>query len=68
MLKDILKFSEVKNIKEKFSKGNFPSRLINSVVVQFNNSTYNNNERNEDDEIIIPPHLFKIPKKILFLQ
>ena len=59
---------EVKNIKEKFSKGNFPSRLINSVVVQFNNSTYNNNERNEDDEIIIPPHLFKIPKKILFLQ
>ena len=59
---------EVKNIKEKFSKGNFPLRLINSVVVQFNSSRYNNNERNEDHEIIIPPHLLKIPKKILFLQ
>ena len=45
---------EVKSIKEKFSKANFPLRFINSVVVQFSNSIYNNNERNEDDEMIIP--------------
>ena len=59
---------EVKNIKEKFSKANFPRRFINSVVAQFNNSTYNNNERNEEDEMITPPQLFEIPKKMLFLQ
>ena len=59
---------EVKNIKEKFSKANFPRRFINSVVAQFNNSTYNNNERNEEDEMIIPPQLFEVPKKMLFLQ
>ena len=29
---------------------------------------YNNKERNEEDEMIIPPQLFEIPKKILFLQ
>ena len=51
-----------------FSEANFPRRFINSVVVQFNNSTYNNNERNEEDEMIIPPQLFEIPKKMLFLQ
>ena len=59
---------KVKNIKEKFSKANFPLRFINSVVAQFNNSTYNNNERNEEDEMIIPLQLFEILKKILFLQ
>ena len=59
---------EVKNIKEKFSKANFPLRFINSVVAQFNNSTYNNNERNKEDEMIIPPQLFEIPKKMLFSQ
>ena len=59
---------EVKNIKEKFSKANFQLRFINSVVAQFNNSTYNNNERNKEDEMIIPPQLFEIPKKMLFSQ
>ena len=29
---------------------------------------YNNKERNEEDQMIIPPQLFEIPKKILFLQ
>ena len=29
---------------------------------------YNNKERNEEDEMIIPPQLFEIPKKNLFLQ
>ena len=29
---------------------------------------YNNKEINEEDEMIIPPQLFEIPKKILFLQ
>ena len=29
---------------------------------------YNNKERNEEDEMIIPPQLFEIPKKILFLE
>ena len=38
------------------------------VVAQFNNNTYNNNERNEEDKMIIPPQVFEIPKKILFLQ
>ena len=59
---------EVKNIKEKFSKANFPLRFINSVAAQFNNNMYNNKERNEEDEMIIPPQLFEISKKILFLQ
>ena len=59
---------EVKNIKEKFSKANFPQRFINSVVAQFNNSTYDNNERNEEDEMIIPPQLFEIAEKMLFLR
>ena len=59
---------EVKNIKGKFSKANFPLRFANSVVAQFKNTTYNNNERNEEDEMIIPPQLFEIPKKMLFLQ
>ena len=59
---------EVKNIEEKFSKANFPLTFINSVVAQFNNSTYNNNERNEEDEMIIPPQFFEIPMKILFLH
>ena len=59
---------EVKNIKEKFNKTNFPLRFINNVVAQFNKNIYNNKERNEDDEMIIPPQLFEIPKKIFFLQ
>ena len=59
---------EVKNIKEKFNKANFPLRFINNVVTQFNKNMYNNKERNEEDEMIIPPQLFEIPKKILFLQ
>ena len=29
---------------------------------------YNNKEINEEDEMIIPPQLSEIPKKILFLQ
>ena len=29
---------------------------------------YNNNETNREDEMIIPPQLFEIPKKILFSQ
>ena len=57
-----------KNIKQKFSKANFPLRFINSVPAQFNNNTYNNNERNKEDKMIIPPQLFEIPKKIVFLQ
>ena len=52
----------------KFSKVNFPLRFINSAAAQFNKSTYNNNERNEEDEMIIPPQLFEITKKTLFLQ
>ena len=52
----------------KFSKVNFPLRFINSAAAQFNKSTYNNNERNEEDELIIPPQLFEITKKTLFLQ
>ena len=59
---------EVKNIKVKFNKANFPLRLINNVVAQFNKNMYNNKERNEEDEMIIPPQLFEIPRKILFLQ
>ena len=59
---------EVKNIKEKFTKANFPLRFMNRVKAQFNNSTYNNNERKEIDEMIIPSQLFEIPKKNLFLQ
>ena len=31
---------EVQNIKEKFSKANFPLRFIYSAVAQFSNSTY----------------------------
>ena len=60
--------NEVKNIKEKFSKANFPLTFINSVVAQFNNNIYNIKERNEENEMIIPLQLFEIPKKILFLQ
>ena len=52
----------------KFSKVNFPLRFINSAAAQFNKSTYNNNERNEEDEMIIPPQLFEITKKTLFLK
>ena len=54
--------------KLKILKKNFPLRFINSVVVQFNNNIYENNETNEEDEMIIPPQLFEISKKILFLQ
>ena len=36
--------------------------------MQFNKNTYNNNETNGKDEMTIPPQLFEIPKKILFLQ
>ena len=36
--------------------------------MQFNKNTYNNNETNGEDKMIIPPQLFEIPKKILFLQ
>ena len=59
---------EVKNNKEKFNKANFPLRFINNVVAQFNKNMHNNKERNEEDEMIIPPQLFEIPKKISFLQ
>ena len=59
---------EVKTVKEKFSKENFPLRFINSVVAQFNNSAYNNNERNKEDEMINPPQFFEIPMKILLLH
>ena len=57
---------EIKNIKEKFTKANFPLGFINSVVAQFKNNTYNNNETNEEDKMIIPPQLFEIPKKTFF--
>ena len=40
--------------------------LVKRVVAQFNKNTYNNNETNGEDEMIIPPQLFEIPKKILF--
>ena len=33
---------EVKNIKEKFSKANFPLRFIKNVIAQFNKNMYNN--------------------------
>ena len=56
---------EVENFTEKFGKANFVLRLINSVVAQFNNNTYNDNERNKEDEMIISPQLFEIPKKYL---
>ena len=59
---------EVKKLKEKFSRANFPLRFINSVVVQFNKNMYNNKERNEENEMIFPPQLFEISKKILSLQ
>ena len=58
---------KVKKIKEKFSKVNFPLRFINSVAAQFTKRTYNYNERNEE-AMIIPPYLFEIPRKTLFLQ
>ena len=41
---------------------------------EWNNGTimketkWNNNERNEEDEIIIPPQLFEISKKMLFYK
>ena len=57
---------EVTNIKEKFGRANFPLRFISSVVAQFYNKTYNNNETNEKDEMIIPPHLFEVPKNTFF--
>ena len=41
---------------------------MNSVLAQFNNKMYNNKERNDECEMIIPPQLFEIPKKILLLQ
>ena len=59
---------EVKTVKEKFSKENFPLRYIKSVVAQFNNSAYNNNERNKEDEMINPPQFFEIPMKNLLLH
>ena len=60
---------KLKFFKEKFNKANFPLRFINNVVAQFNKNMYNNKLRNEeDDEMIIPPKLFEIRKKILFLQ
>ena len=49
-------------------KANFPLRFINSAVAQFNKNMYSNKERNEEDEMIIPPQLFEIPKKNLFLE
>ena len=59
---------EVKNIKEKFNKANFPLTFINNVVTQFNKNMYNNNERNEEDGMTIPSQLFEVPKNVLFLQ
>ena len=38
------------------------------MVAQFNNNTYYNNKTNEEDEMIIPPQLFEITKKILFYK
>ena len=37
---------EAKNVKEKFSKVNFPLTFIISVVAEFTKNTYNNNEIN----------------------
>ena len=59
---------KLKILKKNLVKQNFHERFINRVVAQFNNSIYNNNGRNEEDEMIIPPHLSEIPKKMLFLQ
>ena len=60
--------TKLKILKQKFSKANFLLRFINSLVAQFNNNTHNDNERNEKEEMIIPPQLFEIRKKTLFLQ
>ena len=58
---------KVKNIKGKFSEANFPLRFIKTVVAEFSKNANNSNERNKN-EMIIPPQLFEIPKRILFLQ
>ena len=59
---------EVKNIKEKFSKANFPLRFTDSVAAQFNSSTYNNNERKVEDEMIIHPSYSKFCRKFYFYK
>lgn len=58
---------KVKNIKGKFSGANFPLRFIKTVVAEFSKNANNSNETNKN-EMIIPPQLFEIPKRILFLQ
>ena len=65
------RYPQIFRKKLKILKKNLVKQIFHedsSIVAQFNNSTYDNNERNEEDEMIIPPQLFKTPKKMLFLQ
>ena len=59
---------EVKIIRNKFMKADYPRAFINNVIKQFNQDQLHN-EITEDKEPLIPPDLFEIEKpfRILYL-
>ena len=52
---------EVKIIRNKFIKADYPKAFINNVIKQFNSDQLHN-EISEDDEPLIPPDFFEIEK------
>ena len=54
--------SEIVKIKQKFSNAGYPQRFIWSNINNFTNKSL------EETEYIIPPWLFKIPKKFMLIE
>ena len=58
---------EIKTIRKKFIKADYPIPFANSVISQYNNKSKEQQIDNEDD-YIIPPYLFEEEKPLILLK
>ena len=56
---------EVREIRNKYSKADYPIRFVNSIINKFQDESINNNQ---EDSFIIPPYLFEESKSFLLLE
>ena len=66
--------AEVKIIRDRFLTAKYPLKFINSVVKNFrekmNNKqeNQNHNQSVNEDDFIIPPFLFELPRKVVYIE
>ena len=60
---------EIKIIRNKFIKADYPNPFINSVINQYKNkSNRETQELDDNDDFIIPPYLFETEKQFILLK